>query len=69
MKSSKLKVGDKIMQMSPNGPGSLIPLEITDIDHEYCIIGMGPYGCSLQHVHISHKFINVDGNLEEITND
>jgi hypothetical protein len=68
MKKSNLKVGDKIVQIV-SGAGSGIPLEITDIDRECGIIGMGYYGCSYDGVQVNHKYVRDDGSLEEITNE
>lgn len=68
MKKSKLLIGDKIIQIS-HGAGNGIPLEITDIDHEYGIIGMGMYATSLENVHLCHKYVNNDGTLEDITDE
>ena len=64
MKSSDLKVGDRIVQIKP-GAGSGMFLKITDIKDG--IIGMGGYGCLLSTVHIHHKFVKDDNSLEDIT--
>lgn len=65
MKKSDLKVGDRIIQITP-GAGSGVPKTITDIDEEFGIIGMGPYGCALDTVDEDHKFVRPDGTYEDI---
>lgn len=68
MKKSELLPGHKIIMLT-NGVGSGRPLEITDIDTEYGIIEMGPYGTSLCGVGKFHKFVRDDGTYEDITDD
>jgi len=65
IKKSDLKVGDKII-LIVNGAGAFAHLEITDINYEHGIIGMGTYACSLKDVHRLHKYVRKDGTLEEI---
>ena len=56
-------MGDKIIQIKA-GAGSGYPIKITDIKGG--IIGMGPYGCLLEHVGVHHKYVKEDGTFEDI---